>query len=166
MKKGEFCAGEWCRFCKARYTCRKRSEYHMRLAERDFRQPDLLTDEEIADILPVAESLNNWVQDLLAYATQEAVDGKRWPGYKLVAGRTVRKYTSEAEVIKAATEAGYTDIYKTSLLGVGDLEKRLGRKKFNEVLGKFVVKPAGAPTLVPETDPRKPYSDAASDFNQ
>ena len=57
--KGEFCAGEWCRFCKARYTCRKRSEYHMRLAERDFRQPDLLSDEEIADILPVAESLNS-----------------------------------------------------------------------------------------------------------
>ena len=164
--KGEFCAGEWCRFCKARYTCRKRSEYHMhmRLAERDFKQPDLLSDEEIADILPVAESLNSWVQDLMAYATQEAVDGKHWPGYKLVAGRTVRKYTSEAEVIKAATEAGYTDIYKTTLLGVGDLEKRLGRKKFSEVLGKYVVKPQGAPTLVPETDPRKPYSDAAGDF--
>ena len=163
---GEFCAGEWCRFCKARYTCRKRSEYHMRLAEHDFRQPDLLSDEEIADILPVADSLNSWVQDLLAYATQAAVNGKSWPGYKLVAGRTVRKYTSEAEVIKAATEAGYTDIYKTTLLGVGDLEKRMGRKRFGEVLGKFIVKPAGAPTLVPETDSRKPYSDAASDFNQ
>ena len=164
--KGEFCAGEWCRFCKARYTCRKRSEYHMRLAERDFKQPDLLSDEEIADILPVAESLNSWVQDLMAYATQEAVDGKHWPGYKLVAGRTARKYTSEAEVIKAATDAGYTDIYKTTLLGVGDLEKRLGRKKFSEVLGKYVVKPQGAPTLVPETDPRKPYSDAAGDFKE
>ena len=164
--KGEFCAGEWCRFCKARHTCRKRSEYHMRLAERDFKQPDLLSDEEIADILPVAESLNSWVQDLMAYATQEAVDGKHWPGYKLVAGRTVRKYTSEAEVIKAATEAGYTDIYKTTLLGVGDLEKRLGKKKFSEVLGKYVVKPQGAPTLVPETDPRKPYSDAAGDFKE
>ncbi|MED9959427.1 MAG: DUF2800 domain-containing protein, partial [Christensenellales bacterium] len=70
--KGEFCAGEWCRFCKARYTCRKRSEYHMRLAERDFKQPDLMTDEEILDILPVAESLNNWVQDLISYATQQA----------------------------------------------------------------------------------------------
>ena len=163
---GEFCAGEWCRFCKARYTCRKRSEYHMRLAEHDFRQPDLLSDEEIADILPVADSLNSWVQDLLAYATQAAVNGKSWPGYKLVAGRTVRKYTSEAEVIKAATEAGYTDIYKTTLLGVGDLEKRMGRKRFGEVLGKFIIKPAGAPTLVPETDSRKPYSDAASDFSE
>ena len=122
--ESEFRAGEWCRFCKAKYTCRKRSEYHMRLAERDFRQPDLLTDEEIADILPVAESLNNWAADLIAYATQQAVDGKAWPGYKLVAGRSVRKYTSEAEVIRAATEAGYTDIYRTTLLGVGDLEKR------------------------------------------
>ena len=163
--EGEFRAGEWCRFCKARYTCRKRSEYHMHLAERDFRQPDLLTDEEILDILPVAESLNNWVQDLIAYATQQAVDGKTWPGYKLVAGRSVRKYTSEAEVVRAATEAGFTDIYKTTLLGVGDLEKRMGRKKFNDVLGKYVVKPVGAPQLVPESDPRKPYASAASDFN-
>ena len=84
--EGEFCAGEWCRFCKARHTCRKRSEYHMRLAERDFKQPDLLTDAEIIDILPVAESLNSWVQDLISYATQQAVGGKRgwgtswWPG--------------------------------------------------------------------------------------
>ena len=137
----------------------------MRLAERDFKQPDLLTDEEILDILPVAESLNNWVQDLISYATQQAVNGKDWPGYKLVAGRSVRRYTSEAEVIKAATEAGFTDIYKTTLLGVGDLEKRMGRKKFSEVLGKYVIKPVGAPQLVPESDPRKPYSDAASDFN-
>ena len=161
---GEFCAGEHCRFCKARYTCRARSDYFMQLAARDFRAPDLLTDEEIVDILPVAESLNNWVQDLIAYATQQAVDGKSWPGYKLVAGRSVRKYTSEAEIIKAATEAGYTDIYKTTLLGVGDLEKRMGRKAFNDVLGKYIVKPTGAPTLVPESESRKPYSDAASDF--
>lgn len=161
---GEFCAGEHCRFCKARYTCRARSDYFMQLAARDFKAPDLLTDEEIVDILPVAESLNNWVQDLIAYATQQAVDGKSWPGYKLVAGRSVRKYTSEAEIIKAATEAGYTNIYKTTLLGVGDLEKRMGRKAFNDVLGKYVVKPTGAPTLVPETDSRKPYSDAAADF--
>lgn len=162
--KGEFCAGEWCRFCRARYTCRKRSEYHMRLAERDFKAPDLLMDEEILDILPVAESLNNWVADLIAYATQQAVDGKTWPGYKLVAGRSVRKYTSEAEVIRAATEAGYTDIYKTTLLGVGDLEKRMGRKKFSEVLGRYIIKPVGALQLVPESDPRKPYADAAGDF--
>lgn len=163
--EGEFCAGEHCRFCKARHTCRARSEYHMQLAQRDFKEPDLLSEAEIAEILPIAESLNNWVQDLLAFATQQALEGKNWPGYKLVAGRSIRKYTSEAEVIKAATDAGYTDIYKTSLLGVGELEKRMGRKAFKDVLGKYVIKPTGNPTLVPETDPRKPYEDAALIFN-
>lgn len=162
--EGEFCAGEHCRWCKARHTCRARSEYFMQLARRDFKQPDLLTDEEIADMLPVAEALNNWVQDLLAFATQQAVEGKQWAGYKLVAGRTVRKYTNEAEVIKACTDAGYTDIYKTSLLGVGDLEKRMGRKAFRDVLGKLVYKPEGTPTLVPVSDPRQAISTAASDF--
>ena len=137
----------------------------MQLAQRDFKEPDLLSEAEIAEILPIAESLNNWVQDLLAYATQQALEGKNWPGYKLVAGRSIRKYTSEAEVIKAATDAGYTDIYKTSLLGVGELEKRMGRKAFKDVLGKYVIKPTGNPTLVPETDPRKPYEDAALIFN-
>lgn len=76
----------------------------------------------------------------------------------------MRKYTSEAEVIKAATGADYTDIYKTNLLGVGEMEKRMGRKVFQEVLGKYIVKPVGAPTLVPETDSRKPISTAEADF--
>ncbi|NLF28635.1 MAG: DUF2800 domain-containing protein, partial [Clostridiales bacterium] len=115
-------------------------------------------------ILPVSESLQNWVKDLIAYATRKAVEGKSWPGYKLVAGQTKRRYTSEAEVIQAATEAGYTDIYKTALLGIGDLEKRMGRKAFQNVLGKYVVKPAGAPTLVRESDSRKVVSTAEADF--
>jgi hypothetical protein len=163
--EGDFCAGEHCRWCKARFTCRARSEYFMELARRDFKQPDLLTDEEIADMLPIAEALNNWVQDLMAFATQQAVEGKQWAGYKLVAGRTIRKYTSEAEVIKACTDAGYTDIYKTTLLGVGDLEKRMGKKAFRDVLGKLVYKPEGTPTLVPVSDPRQAISTAAADFS-
>ena len=163
--EGEFCAGEHCHWCNARFTCRARSEYCMQLAKKDFKEPDLLTDEEIADMLPIAEALNKWVQDLFAFATQQAVDGKVWAGYKLVAGRSIRKYTSEAEVIKACTEAGYTDIYKTSLLGVGDLEKRMGKKAFREVLGKLVYKPEGTPTLVPLSDPRQPLSTAETDFS-
>jgi hypothetical protein len=163
--EGDFCAGEHCRWCKARFTCRARSEYFMELARRDFKQPDLLTDEEIADMLPIAEALSNWVQDLMAFATQQAVEGKQWTGYKLVAGRTVRKYTSEAEVIKACTDAGYRDIYKTTLLGVGDLEKRMGKKAFRDVLGKLVYKPEGTPTLVPVSDPRQAISTAAADFS-
>ena len=163
--KGEFKAGEHCRFCKARFTCRKRSEYYMELARQDFKEADLLTDEEIADILPVAQDLAKWVEDLMAYATAQAEKGKTWPGFKLVASVTKRKYTNDADVISVCAEAGYTNIYKTTLLGVGDLEKRMGRKAFREVLGKLVYKPEGEPTLVPVSDPRQAISTAAADFS-
>ena len=162
--KGEFKAGEHCRFCKARHICRKRSEYYMELARRDFKEADLLTDEEIADILPMAQNLAKWVEDLLAYATAQAEKGKTWPGYKLVASVTKRKYTNDADVIRVCTEAGYTNIYKTSLLGISDLEKAIGKKAFQEIVGPYVFKPEGTPELVPLSDRRKPISSAETDF--
>ena len=162
--KGEYKAGEHCRFCKARHTCRKRSEYYMELARRDFKEADLLTDEEIADILPMAQNLAKWVEDLMAYATAQAEKGKTWPGYKLVASVTKRKYTNDADVIRVCTEAGYTNIYKTSLLGISDLEKAIGKKAFQEIVGPYVFKPEGAPELVPLSDRRKPISSADTDF--
>ena len=162
--KGEFKAGEHCRFCKARHICRKRSEYFMELAKRDFKEADLLTDEEIADILPVAQNLAKWVEDLLAYATAQAENGKTWPGYKLVAGVTKRKYTNDADVIRACTEAGFTNIYKTTLLGISDLEKAIGKKAFNDVVSPYVFKPEGKPELAPLSDRRKPLSSAEADF--
>ncbi len=162
--KGEFKAGDHCRFCKARHTCRKRSEYFMELAKQDFKETDLLTDEEIADILPVAQNLAKWVEDLLAYATAQAENGKTWPGYKLVASVTKRKYTNDADVIRACTEAGFTNIYKTTLLGISDLEKAIGKKAFKDVVGPYVFKPEGKPELVPLSDRHKPISSAESDF--
>ena len=162
--KGEFKAGEHCRFCKARHTCRKRSEYFMELAKRDFKEADLLTDEEIANILPVAQDLAKWVEDLLAYATAQAENGKTWPGYKLVASVTKRKYTNDADVIRACTEAGFTNIYKTTLLGISDLEKAIGKKAFKDVVSPYVFKPEGKPELVPLSDRRKPISSAEADF--
>ena len=162
--KGEFKAGDHCRFCKARHTCRKRSEYFMELAKQDFKEADLLTDEEIADILPVAQNLAKWVEDLLAYATAQAENGKTWPGYKLVASVTKRKYTNDADVIRACTEAGFTNIYKTTLLGISDLEKAIGKKAFKDMVGPYVFKPEGKPELVPLSDRRKPISSAESDF--
>ena len=162
--EGEFKAGEHCRFCKARHICRKRSEYFMELARLDFKEADLLTDEEIADILPIAQNLAKWVEDVLAYATSQAEKGKSWPGYKLVAGVTKRRYTNDADVIRACTEAGFTNIYKTTLLGISDLEKAIGKKAFKDVVSPFVFKPEGKPELAPLSDRRKPISDPSADF--
>ena len=136
----------------------------MELAKRDFKEADLLTDEEIADILPVAQDLAKWVEDLLAYATAQAENGKTWPGYKLVASVTKRKYTNDADVIRACTEAGFTNIYKTTLLGISDLEKAIGKKAFKDVVSPYVFKPEGKPELVPLSDRRKPISSAEADF--
>ena len=157
--KGEFVAGSWCRFCKARNTCRARAESFLELAKMEFQPPALLSDEEVAEVMAKADELNRWASDVMAYAQAEAIDnGKHWEGYKLVEGRSVRKFTDEGKVEAAAKEAGYTDIYNKSLITLTAFEKLMGKDTFAEVLGKYVTKPAGKLTLVPVSDKRPEVS--------
>lgn len=167
--EGEFHCGSWCRFCKAKNTCRARAEEYLRLAQMEFRPPALLSDEEIAEVLKVADELAKWSADVYAFATDEAIThGKKWTGFKLVEGRSSRKYTDEEEVAEAAKAAGYTDIYKKSLVGITEMEKLMGKKKFAEVLGKLVYKPQGKITLVTESDKRQEIQTATveADFKE
>ena len=166
---GEFQAGSWCRFCKARNQCRARAEEFLRLAKMEFQQPALLSDDEIAEIIKASDELSKWAADVYAYAQDQAIThGKQWKGYKLVEGRSNRKYSSDEEVEKAAQEAGYTDIYKKSLIGVTEMERLMGKKEFGRILGKLVYKPQGKITLVPDTDKRDAInkSTAAADFQE
>lgn len=158
--RGEFHPGvDTCRFCKARFQCRARSEYFLAVAQHEFKEPDLLTDEEMAEILTKADALKKWVEEVYAFAQKEAIDNrKEWPGFKLVMGKSNRKYTNEEEVIEAAKAAGYVDIFKTSLIGIADMEHLMGKKMFQEVLGKLVYKPEGKVVLVPESDKREPIN--------
>lgn len=166
---GEFQSGSWCRFCRARNQCRARAEEFLRLAKMEFRQPALLSDDEIAEVLKVSDELAKWAADIYAFAQDEAiVHGKQWKGYKLVEGRSNRKYTSDAEVEQAAKAAGYTDIYKQSLIGVTEMERLMGKQEFARVLGSLVYKPTGKVTLVPESDKRAAITKttAAADFQE
>ena len=166
---GEFQAGSWCRFCKARNQCRARAEEFLRLAKMEFQQPALLSDDEIAEIIKVSDELAKWAADVYAYAQDQAIThGKEWNGYKLVEGRSNRKYSSDDEVAEAAKAAGYTDIYKKTLIGVTEMERLMGKKEFARILGKLVYKPAGKITLVPDTDKREAIkkSTAAADFQE
>lgn len=163
---GEFSPGaETCRFCKARFNCRARSEYFLEEARHEFKDPDLLSDEEMARVLLKADALKKWVDEVYAYAQNEAVENrKEWPGFKLVLGKANRRYTDEDDVIHAAKAAGYEDIFKTSLIGVTEMEGLMGKKRFSEVLGALVHKPQGKLTLVPDSDKREPVNlDTASD---
>ena len=113
MGAGNFSAGSWCRFCRARNQCRARAESFLEMAKMEFQQTALLSDEEIAEVIAKADELSRWAADVYAFAQDEAVlHGKQWPGYKVVEGRSSRRYTSDEAVIQAATAAGYKDIYR------------------------------------------------------
>lgn len=155
--EGKFAVGDWCRFCKAKNTCRARAEEYLRLAQMEFKPPELLSEEEIAEVLKVADELAKWSADVYAYAQDEAIThGRVWNGFKLVEGRSNRKYVNEEEVADAAKAAGYEDIYKKSLIGITEMEKLMGKKDFQKILGSLVYKPQGKITLVPEFDKRPP----------
>lgn len=157
--EGEYAAGDHCRFCKARFTCRERANEYLRLAQMEFREAPLLSEEEIAEVLAKADALKKWAEEIYTYAQNEAVvNHKKWPGFKLVLGRSNRKYTDEEDVVNAAKAAGYTDIFKYTLIGITEMEKLMGKKKFAEILGAFVYKPEGKVTLVPESDKREAVS--------
>ena len=162
---GEFCAGDHCRFCRAKNQCRARAVKNLELLKYEFQDPALLTDEEVAEIIGLADELAKWAGDIYTYATALAInEGREWDGFKLVEGRTRRKFTDEDAVAETAKEAGYTDIFKQSLISITEMEKLMGKKKFNDILGNLVEKPKGKLTLVPETDKRQGVDPIHAEF--
>ena len=161
--QGSFSCGEWCRFCKAKVECRERAEANLALARYEFQSPALLDDEEIADILGKVDALTAWASDVKEYALQQAISGKEWTGWKLVEGRSNRKYTSEAAVATTVEGAGF-DPYERKVLGVTAMQKMLGKTRFEELLAPYIEKPQGKPTLVPESDKRPAMNTAKNDF--
>lgn len=163
--EGEFKAGPHCRFCKAKAVCRKRAEYNLEMARYDFKMPDVLGDDEIAAILQRADELSAWAEEIKRYALKKAIGGTAYTGFKVVEGRSVRKYTSEADVVKAVIAEGLNP-YEKKVLGITAMTALLGKKRFKEILGNLIYKPPGKPVLVPESDPRPVWNNANDDFKE
>ena len=162
--EGEFKAGDHCQFCKVKVTCRKRAEYNLELAKYDFEMPATLDDIEIAAILAKVDEMISWGNDIKEYALQQAQSGVHFDGWKIVEGRSNRKFTDEAAVAFKVKDAGY-DPYEKKLLGITAMSTMLGKKKFEELLGELVYKPPGKPALVPESDKRPAMNTAIDDFS-
>lgn len=162
---GNFLCGEWCGFCKAKNDCRARAEANLALTQYEFKLPPLLTDKDIEDILSKVDELVSWASDIKEYALQQAISGKVWSGWKLVEGRSNRKYVNDAVVADVVEHAGF-DPYERKVLGVTAMQKLLGKSRFDELLSPYIEKPQGKPTLVPESDKRPAMSTAAADFNE
>lgn len=163
--EGEFKAGDHCQFCKVKATCRKRAEYNLEMAKYDFEVPATLEDHEIEAILMKVDQLTSWAEDVKEYALNQALQGKEYEHFKVVEGRSNRKYTDENAVAFAVKDAGF-DPYEKKLLGITAMTSLLGKKKFDELLGGLTMKPPGKPTLVSKSDKRPAMKNTAQeDFN-
>ena len=154
--EGEFSSGEWCRFCRARHTCRERAGKNLELAKYDFKLPPELDDSELPAILSALSDLERWASDMKEYAEKKLLSGGSIDGWKLVEGRSNRKYKDEEAAAKVVKEAGY-DPYEHKVLGITAMTSLLGRKRFNELLSDLVYKPPGKPTLARSDDKRPDY---------
>lgn len=166
---GEYLPGEWCTFCRAAVKCRARAEEKLKLAESEFKMPPLLTDYEIEEVLSKLSDLTKWANEIIAYATDAAINhGKEWRGFKVVEGRSVRKYKDEDAVAETAKANGYKDIFRQSLITLTEMQKLMGKTKFQEILGGLIYKPSGKPTLVPASDkrPAMNVSNVYNEFNE
>lgn len=167
--EGNYLPGEWCTFCRAAVKCRARAEEKLKLAQMEFKLPPLLTDSEIEEVLSKLSDLTKWANEIIAYATDAAVNqGKEWHGFKVVEGRSIRKYKDEEAVAEAAKANGYNDIYRQSLITLTEMQKLMGKAKFEKILGDLIYKPPGNPTLVPLSDkrPAMNVSNAKNEFNE
>lgn len=153
---GEFAPGDWCRFCRIRRNCRALAMHELELAKYGNVKPELLTDEEIADVLCRVDELISWAKSVQEYAEEQALRGHEFPGFKVVEGRSYRRFTDEDAVAERVLAEGKDPWAPQKILSLTDIEKLLGKKKFARLLSDLVVRPAGKPALVPASDPRDP----------
>ena len=160
--EGTKVSGDWCKFCRAKATCKQRAHEMYGLAEE--KMDHLLSTEEIAELLPKLGPIAKWAKDLQDYALEQAMSGTKYKGYKVVEGASRRKITDDLEAMKRLQTAGYpyTDITETRLKTITELQKLVGKNELPKVLGDTLVKPPGAPTLVPESDKRPDIREASA----
>lgn len=158
--EGEFKCGDWCRFCKAKATCRARAEDFFTLEKSAELPKELLSDHEIGEILERASRLKNWVSEVEEYVLSEILSGKSVDGWKAVEGRSNRKITDIDSAFEVLKKEGYDEamLYERKPITLTELEKLVTKKKLEELIGSMIDKPRGKPTLAPESDKRKPYA--------
>lgn len=171
--KGELSAGDWCRFCAVRNQCRKLYEQQLEIAQHEFAEPALLTDDEIADIVRRTPKLIEWANSITEYAQAKAImENKQWPGLKLVEGISRRKWVDEDQasntIFARCPELTEDEVFNMKLKPITSIEKIVGKKRFAELLSDVVIKPQGKPTLVPLEDkrPAMGYGQAQIDFKE
>ena len=158
--KGDFKCGDHCRFCKAKSTCRARADFMLSEAGFTSLPPELLSDDELGKVLERARLFATWLSDVENYALNAILNGKTITGFKAVEGTSRRRITDIDGAFEVLKSNGYDEavLYERTPLGITDLEKLIGgKKKLTDLIGGFIEKPQGKPTLVPADDKRPDY---------
>lgn len=172
---GTFCAGEWCRFCRGKAECRSRAEYYSGFAQFVNSVPEgradgegatqddgsnILTDNEIAQLLRQASGLTSWYADLQDYARDAILAGREIPGWKVVEGKRIRAFKDADKAMDIMRTEGYADtvLYERKPKTLAQLEKLTGKKRFAELMEGEIMWPPGKPTLTTSDDKREAYS--------
>lgn len=164
--KGEFNPGEHCRFCPIKATCRARMDKYTKRT-KVMKEPYLIDKEELSDLLFEVDDIAKWAKDVKDFAQEQALKGETYDGWKLVEGRSIRRYTDADAIAQVLNDNGVKAevIYEPpKLLSISKLEKAVGKKTLTDLAGAYIEKPEGKPTLVPESDKRKAMHSADDDF--
>ena len=157
LGEGDQVAGDWCRFCRAKVRCKALADQNLEIAKLEFADPKLLTDKQLIEVYKLSPQIQHWMNSISEYLFDEALKGKKWEEHKLVEGRSNRVWLSEdnVKIVLEQNEYDKNDYLSTpKLLGIGAIEKLVGKNDFMTLLGPNIVKPQGKPTLVHEDDKR------------
>lgn len=163
-----FNTGPWCRFCRGYVACREKASAYEAMAELRLLKPDpnKLTDDEIGEVLTKCADLSEWVSAVQEYARAQILSGSQIRGYRVVEGRSSRVWTAQDKAFQALKDAGVASdetLYQKSPISLSNVEKLIGTKLFTELVGQYVEKPKGKPTLVPADDKRADYQDTTAE---
>lgn len=170
LGEGHQKAGDWCKWCKVKGMCATLAGKNIKLARHEFKDPHLLTDDQISDVFKQIPMLVDWANAVGAHMLKEALNGKTWKGFKVVEGRANRKWKDEQEVQDYLELSFDKEKYMVSkLAGIPAIEKLVGKTNFYKELGEQIVSPPGKPALVPNSDKRRAMigiEQAKSDFSK
>lgn len=169
--EGELNPGDHCKFCKLRGKCEALGQMQLDLAMAQFDdamitvdnepkilEPQEMTPDMLAKIMTIGPKFVDWFKDVQVHAKKVMLnEDVKVPGYKIVEGRSRRILTNPPAIAEKLRTAGYpiTDYLKEpELLGITALEKNIGKKLLDSLVGDYIIKPAGSPTVVPDTDRR------------
>ena len=159
--------GNWCQFCKVKANCKALSSMCIE-AQQANPDPRKISKEVMENtILPLLSTFKTWLTGVEEYSLEQALNGVQYQGFKIVEGRSIRKITNPTAVMELLGNEGFAKeayIKPTELRSITDLEKLIGKKRFGTICAEYINKPQGKPTLVPESDKRPAFNQAADDF--